>query len=221
MSEIKNAKYLQSIKNCGLFYGIDEKELAGVIKPLDGRIRKYKEGEFIITLGSELSRAGIVLDGAIESSFQNENFDNINMHDFTSGDLFAEALILNGVKESPVQVSAIKESIILFVDLNKIFEDEGNTSVKLKLAGNLARSLSKKNMIINKKIRILTQKTLREKILTYLSSSKKNEDGGYTIPLTQTALAEYLAVNRSALSREIGRMEDDGTIKYVIFRKIK
>lgn len=74
------------------------------------------------------------------------------------------------------------------------------------------KSLAKKNLILNQKVRILSQKGLRDRIIIYLSTLPKDREGVITIPFTQTALAEHLGVNRSALSREFGRMQDEGIL---------
>ena len=74
------------------------------------------------------------------------------------------------------------------------------------------KSLAKKNLILNQKVRILSQKGLRDRIIIYLSTLSKDRDGFVSIPFTQTALAEYLGVNRSALSREFGQMQDEGIL---------
>ena len=72
--------------------------------------------------------------------------------------------------------------------------------------------LARKNLILNQKVRILSQKSLRDRILIYLGTLPKDKNSFVKIPFTQTALAEYLGVNRSALSRELGRMQNEGLL---------
>ena len=214
MSEITNSEYLEALKNCQLFYGFNESELASAIQFLDGRIKKYSAGEFILLIGDAFVRAGVVLKGKIESSFQNESFDQISMHRFGRGYLFGEALVCNEIEESPVQVTAVTDSVVLFVDLKRIYSDASSSPLQFSLAENMIKSLSKKNMILNQKVRILSQKALRDRVLVYLGTLKKDKDGFVKIPFTQTALAEHLGVNRSALSRELGRMQNEGVLIY-------
>ena len=154
----------------------------------------------------------LLLKGRIESSFQNESFDQITMHRFGGGYLFGEALVINDTKISPVQVRAVENCTILFINLKAIYLSRETSPLSLKLAENLIKSLAKKNLILNLKVRILSQKGLRDKIMIYLSTLPKDKEGFITVPFTQTALAEYLGVNRSALSREFGRMQDDGIL---------
>ena len=209
---ITNQDYIYSLRKCYLFDRIKDEQLTDAIKLLNGRIRKILKDDYIVPLGGTLQNAGLLLKGKIESSFQNENFDQITMHTFTGGYMFGEALVINGAKNSPVQVRAVEDSIVLFIDLSTIYQSDTQSPLRVILAENLIKSLARKNMILNQKVRILSQKGLRDRIIIYLQTLPKDNNGYVKIPFTQTALAEYLGVNRSALSRELGRMQDEGTI---------
>lgn len=217
---ITNQDYLYSIRRCYLFDGIGDEQISNAIKLLNGRIKKIRKDSFIVKLGGKMTSAGLLLKGRIESSFQNESFDQITMHTFSDGYLFGEALVINGAKNSPVQVRAVEDSIILFIDLEMIYTVADSSPIRTLLAENLIKSLAKKNLILNQKVRILSQKSLRDRVYIYLASLPKDKNGYVKIPFTQTALAEYLGVNRSALSRELGRMQNEGVLK-VDGRKMK
>lgn len=217
---ITNQDYLYSIRRCYLFDGIGDEQISDAIKLLNGRIKKIKKDSFIVKLGGKMTSAGLLLKGRIESSFQNENFDQITMHTFSDGYLFGEALVINGAKNSPVQVRTVEDSIILLIDLEMIYTVADSSPIRTLLAENLIKSLAKKNLILNQKVRILSQKSLRDRVYIYLASLPKDKNGYVKIPFTQTALAEYLGVNRSALSRELGRMQNEGVLK-VNGRKMK
>lgn len=209
---LTNQDYIYSIRKCYLFDGIEDEQLADAIKLLNGRIKKVVNDDYIVQLGGTIQYAGLLLKGKIESSFQNENFDQITMHTFTGGYLFGEGLVINHAKNSPVQVRAVEDSVVLFIDLEMIYAAADNTPIRNILARNLIKSLAKKNLILNQKVRILSQKSLRDRIFIYLRTLPKDKDGYVRIPFTQTALAEYLGVNRSALSRELGRMQNEGLL---------
>ena len=209
---LTNQDYICSIRKCYLFDGIKDEQLADAIKLLNGRIKKVVKDDYIVQLGGTMQYAGLLLKGKIESSFQNENFDQITMHTFTGGYLFGEGLVINHAKNSPVQVRAVEDSVVLFIDLEMIYAAADNSPIRNILARNLIKSLAKKNLILNQKVRILSQKSLRDRIFIYLRTLPKDKDGYAKIPFTQTALAEYLGVNRSALSRELGRMQNEGLL---------
>lgn len=217
---ITNQDYLYSIRRCYLFDGIGDEQISDAIKLLNGQIKKIKKDSFIVKLGGKMTSAGLLLKGRIESSFQNENFDQITMHTFSDGYLFGEALVINGAKNSPVQVRTVEDSIILLIDLEMIYTVADSSPIRTLLDENLIKSLAKKNLILNQKVRILSQKSLRDRVYIYLASLTKDKNGYVKIPFTQTALAEYLGVNRSALSRELGRMQNEGVLK-VNGRKMK
>lgn len=209
---LTNQDYIYSIRKCYLFDGIKDEQLADAIKLLNGRIKKVVKDDYIVQLGGTIQYAGLLLKGKIESSFQNENFDQITMHTFTGGYLFGEGLVINHAKNSPVQVRAVEDSVVLFIDLEMIYAAAEKSPIRNILARNLIKSLAKKNLILNQKVRILSQKSLRDRIFIYLRTLSKDKDGYVRIPFTQTALAEYLGVNRSALSRELGRMQNEGLL---------
>lgn len=209
---LTNQDYIYSIRKCYLFDGIKDEQLADAIKLLNGRIKRVVKDDYVVQLGGTMQYAGLLLKGKIESSFQNENFDQITMHTFTGGYLFGEGLVINHAKNSPVQVRAVEDSVVLFIDLEMIYAAADNTPIRNILARNLIKSLAKKNLILNQKVRILSQKSLRDRIFIYLRTLPNDKDGYVRIPFTQTALAEYLGVNRSALSRELGRMHNEGLL---------
>ena len=253
---ITNKDYLLSIRKCYLFDNIKDEQLADAIKLLNGRIKKIEKDDFIVQLGGELPSAGLLLKGRIESSFQNENFDQITMHSFGGGTLFGEALVINKQRDvaynpqqpmyykkftdnshvqtrrlsdvddyavpskaaltagapSPVQVRAVEDCIVMFIDLSVIYHSDIQSPIRVILSETLIKSLARKNLILNQKVRILSRKSLRERILFYLGTLPKDKNGYVKIPFNKTVLAEYLGVNRSALSRELGRMRDEGIL---------
>ena len=149
---LTNQDYIYSIRKCYLFDGIEDEQLIDAIKLLNGRIKKVIKDDYIVQLGGTIQYAGLLLKGKIESSFQNENFDQITMHTFTGGYLFGEGLVINHAKNSPVQVRAVEDSVVLFIDLEMIYAAADNSPIRNILAGNLIKSLAKKNLILNQKV---------------------------------------------------------------------
>ena len=161
---ITNQEYLYSIRKCYLFDGIKDEQLTEAIKLLNGRIRKVEKDDFIVQLGGVLRNAGLLLKGKIESSFQNENYDQITMHTFGGGYLFGEAIVINSAKNSPVQARAVEDSIVLFIDLSAIYQSEIASTLRMILAENLIKSLARKNLILNQKVRMAYRMLLYRKM---------------------------------------------------------
>ncbi len=214
MKIMKNyTPYYSIISKTRLFSGIPENHFDSVLNFLHASVRSYQKEELILRLGDPLLYSGIVLSGTVEGSFISENYNKINMNHFTPGRSFAEALACVHTKHSPVQLSALHDCEIMFLDLSAILSNEScECAYKHQLSINLIQILASQNVFSNLKLRIMSQKALRDRILIYLHNLIPDENGMVSVPFTQTALAEFLGVNRSALSRELGRMQDEGLI---------
>ena len=152
-----------------------------------------------------------MLSGEIECSYQDEAFNKFNMNHFGAGELFGENMVCAEIARSPMQVIAVSDCAIMFLDLRVLYNSESACKYRAELLGNLLRIHSAKNIFLNQKIRILSTKSLRDRIICYLRTLP-NQDGKTALPFSKTALAEFLCVNRSALSRELGRMQSEGII---------
>ena len=199
-------EYIFALKRCPIFEGIRPEEYDKILKILPNRIRKYQKDECIIHFYDEISSFGIVIEGSVKGLFLNDRYDEIDITSFKTGMIFAEAIACNKMP-SPIEVVALEKTIVLFIDVNELFDNKD--SLIMKMHSNLTRSLSNKNSFLNYKVRLLSQKTTREKIIMYISSLPQNDNNYHVLDLNQIKLASYLGVNRSALSREISNMIKD------------
>ncbi|MDO5156888.1 MAG: Crp/Fnr family transcriptional regulator [Eubacteriales bacterium] len=208
--------YWNDIIDSPLFTAIAQEHIEDMIDYLDGTIKKYKKNETIIHVGDEFRRCGILLDGSLEVSYDTNRFEKHNVNHFYPGQIFGESLALKGIPHSPVQVSALTDSIILFIDLRKLMLSTDrcnkNCLYNHQLILNLMDRMAEQNIFSNLKLRILGQKSLRDRIMIYLTHLHADNPAGAKIPFSQTSLAEFLGVNRSALARELGRMQDEGIL---------
>ena len=198
--------------NCGLFDGIPEESHDDALKYLRASRRFFMKGEIIQHIGNEFRCAGLVLEGVIECSYLDSDFSKYNMNHFTAGELFGESMLCAGVVESPMQISALTDCVIMFMDFRVLYDSAMKYEYSMMIAVNLIRIISAQNFFMNQKVRILSRKDIRSKILAYLHSLKPDENGIIRLPFTKSALSEFLCVNRSALSSELGRMTQDGII---------
>jgi len=206
-------KYWNVITSNPLFAGIPHKYIDKMIESLDGNINQYRKNATIIHIGDEFRKCGILLDGLLEVSYDTNQFEKHNVNHFQPGQIFGESLALKGMPNSPVQVSALADSVVLFIDLRKLMLSpnrcDKNCLYNHQLILNLMGRMAEQNIFTNLKLRILGQKSLRDRIMIYLTHMHADNPAGATIPFSQTALAEFLGVNRSALARELGRMQDE------------
>ena len=216
-TSISYKNYFDVLINCPLFEAIPQDKINETITFLHGKTKFYRKGEFIVNHGDPFHYAGIILSGKIEISYTDNQFHKLSMIHFIAPDVFGEALALKKISYSPIQVEAVSDSIILFIDLHYLLVSEecccSACAFNHRLLLNLTNRIVTQNLFSNLKLRILSQKTLRDKILIYLQSIQPDAVNVRTIPFSQTTLAEFLSVNRSALSRELGRMQDEGILQ--------
>lgn len=205
--------YNSVISRTRLLDGIPESHYNEVFRYLQASIRRYEKDELILCLGEPVLFSCIVLDGVVEGSFISENYNKININQFETGRSFGEALACVQTPHSPIQLRALTNCAILQLNLCQIFTDApSDCKYYQTLSKNLIQILASQNVFSNLKLRIANQRVLRDRILMYLHSLVPDTKGYIHVPFTQTALAEFLGVNRSALSRELGNMQDDGLI---------
>ena len=201
--------------NAPVFNNVSEKEIIE-IKHL-GYMRQccFKRGSAIFNMGEQIDELGIILSGNVII----ENIDlcgNKSILSFISqGQVFAETYALCHEKMM-VNVIACEDCEILFLNLKFI----NNTAAVShawhnKIVNNLLTVTAHKNLLLSNRIFCTSPKTIRERLLTYLSyQSIIHESMSFTIPFNRQQLADYLNLDRSALSKELGRMRDDGLLSF-------
>ncbi len=208
-----NHQQMTTLSHTSLFRQISDCDLESALDFLQAELHTYQKDEVLLHLGNPIQYSGIVLSGTVEGSFISDSYDKINMNHFEEGRSFAEALASIPVRHSPIQLKALTDCTILWLNIRNLFS---NTlfvyPYQQQLTMNLMRILASQNVFSNLKLRIASEKSLRNRLLVYLHSLTPDHNGNLHIPFSRTALAEFLGVNRSALSREIGRMCDEGLI---------
>lgn len=212
MNENVVKQYSKLLQNCSLFRNIPEESYYEALNYLRGRKKHFKKGEFILHIGNKIRHAGLVLKGTIECSFQDADFNKFNMNHLSEGDLFGESMACAEVIHSPMQIFAVTDCTVLFLDYSVLYNESLKYEYRTQLLVNLIRNFSRQNFFLNQKVRILSQKDLRNKILMYLNGIQSDEEGKRKIPFSKTALAEFLCANRTALSRELSHMIHEGVL---------
>lgn len=135
---------------------------------------------------------------------------------FTKGQLFGESYAC--MEKMPLMVSAVaaEKSQILFIDAFRVFKTCSSAcEFHQRLIVNLVSILAGKNLVLTRKIEHISKKTIRGKVLAYLSDEAGRQGGsGVELPFNRQELADYLCVDRSALSAELSRMQKEGLISY-------
>ena len=198
-----------------LFDGIPEEGLLDLVNALGGELKHYAAGENIMRMGRAPIVTGIILTGAVEVSFLNENADQIDMNIFEAGKSFGETMEGANLAASRMFVKALHDTLILRLQFRQIYRLASCPDPHLwRFTLNMLRRISAKGIFYQHKIRIMGQKSIRAKLSVYFQSLTCTADGLMQRDMNQTQLARYLGVERSALSREMSHLRDEGIIDY-------
>jgi len=203
-------------KRIALFDGISETDLGGMLHCLGTASKDYKKGSYILMAGDPLTYVGIVLSGQA-TVFKTDLLGNRTvLGALTPPHLFAETFACAGVKTSPVTVEAMTDVTVLLLSFDRILHTCSSCcSHHSALIHNMLRIVAQKNMALNEKLDHMARKTTRQKIASYLlDQATRFGSRRFEIALDRQALADYLSVNRSALSRELSRMNEEGAVDY-------
>lgn len=203
-------------QECPLFTGVAESELAALLDCLQAKQLHYEKDEFILLAGNPVTDVGIVLSGSVQI-IQEDIWGNRSiLAHISPGGLFAEAFSCAVTKQSPVSVRANESSDILLINYQKIITVCSSACVfHSRLISNMLRVLASKNIMLTKKLEFVTQRSTREKVLSYLSEcALKADSKDFSIEYSRQELADYLSVDRSALSRELAQMKKEGVLDY-------
>jgi CRP-like cAMP-binding protein len=208
--------HLATLATCRLFAGIDAGNLEAMLACLGASHRSYARGEFIYRAGDAAHSVGVVLSGAVHV-VQEDYWGNRSLVAYVEpGAPFAEAFASAEVAAMPVSVVAADKSEVLLLDYSRIITTCSSAcNFHARLVRNMMGILARKNVQLTRKIEHVTQRSTREKVLSYLSGRALAAGrAGFDIPLNRQELADYLAVDRSALSAELSRMQAEGLIRY-------
>lgn len=202
--------------NIELFSGISESDMLSLLKCLGINTKSYKKNSMIIPFETKITSIGIVLDGNIEVMREDINGNKIIISKLSVNDIFAETIVCAGIDKSPVAVMATSNCEVLFIPFEKVLSTCANTChFHKQLIQNMLKVIAKKNILLNMQIDLLGKKTTREKLLTYLRTQMEIvKNSKFLIPYNRNELADFLCVDRSAMSRELCKMRDDGIIKF-------
>ena len=204
------------LKKSQLFHGVSEEELASLVKCLGCSYKDYKKGETIYHAGDFVHEIGVIMNGSIHI-IKDDAWGNSNIiAEIITGEMFAESIVCSGVNVLPVTVTAADDTLVCIINFQRIIMTCSSVCVfHTMLIRNMIGMFARKNIMLAEKMEHITKRTTREKLLSYLSEqSKLKGSTGFEIPFDRQGLADYLSVERSALSAEMSRLKAAGIINY-------
>lgn len=208
-------KYFEVLKNSPLFSGISDENLTDILSCLDAKILSFDKNKMIFEEGSPAEYIGILLSGEIQI-IRDDYYGNRNIiAHIEPGNLFGEVFACSDIETYPVGAVATKPSAIIFLDCRRITTSCCNAChFHARLINNLLSIVAKKSIMLNQKIELLSKRTTREKLLSYLlSEAKRQNSSEFTIPFDRQGLADYLQVERSAMAAEISKLVKEKIIE--------
>lgn len=208
-------KYLGILQSCPLFQGIKVEELEAMLECLGASVKSFSRKQTILAEGDPARYIGIVLTGSAQI-VQVDYYGNRNILGGAGpGELFGESFACAQVEALPVSVVAGDSAQIMLIDCRRIIGTCGNSCLfHQRVIYNLMKVTAMKNLAFHQKIQIASKRTTREKLMAYLlMQAKLAGSKSFRIPYDRQELADYLAVDRSGLSAEIGKLCREGVIK--------
>lgn len=209
--QIKNTGRIAS---CPLFRDLNEEEIRNAAEFFHAASRKYAKGESLKYPGEKLGFFGFVLSGNVEVYMDDIDGNHLVMAYAEEGDTFGESLCYLG-KPNPVGIVAVSDCEILQMDCGSFGKTAKAGGAEQKYLSRFITMLASRTLVMNSRIQTLSRLTIREKLLTFFAQQETVTAGkNFEIPMDREHLASYLGVNRSALSRELSRMKEEGLIDY-------
>lgn len=207
--------YFNILKSVELFKDIAGTELESMLKCLGAEVKEVSRGVIILLAGDKSQYVGVVLTGQLLIFKEDYDGNRLLVDAVTPGEIFAEVLCCADVLESPETVIADIHSTIMQMSFSRILHTCPNAcSHHIKLIENMLRLISNKNLLLQERLEIANLKTIRAKVVRYLESFQPQQGCNITIPFNREELANFLCVERSALSHELSKMKKDGLIDY-------
>lgn len=208
--------YIDQICQMQIFHGINPSELDNMLSCLNSFTKSYQKGEFILLADEPVPCVGVVLVGVVQL-LKEDIWGNKAIFAITrSGDLFGETFVCSNNVSTSISFWAASDTEVLFLPFERVLHTCNMACVfHHRLIENMMTMVAQKNMLLMEKIDITSKKTLREKILTYLSLQAQHSGSQYIeVPMGRIELADYLCADRSALTRELSSMKRDGLLDY-------
>ena len=209
-------KYIGILKKTKLFSGVEENDIEAMLSCLGACLRHYRKGEYVIHAGERVDKISVLVEG--ELHVQNDDYwgNRSIVSRVGVGEMFGEAYTVADGDTITNDVVAQSDSAVMLFDVNRILcVCSSACTFHSAVVRNLFVAISEKNRRLVSKMGHITKRSTREKLLSYLSGeAKRNGSSSFSIPFNRQQLADFLSVDRSAMSAELCRMRDEGIISF-------
>ncbi len=204
------------LKNSIIFKGVDGKELEKAFETVPLLEKSYVKNQIMINQGEPVSHIGILKKGSAISVKYHLDGNSQILRLYQEGEVFSLDTVNTSLATSPATLISQTDSAVIYLPYAKLIGDHSlSEPAKEKIMSNCSMILSNELIRLMYKIDVLSKRTLRERILTYLSLiGERSGETCFDIGMNQEQFAQYLCVNRSVLSNELNKMRKLGLIDY-------
>lgn len=209
-------KYIEILKRTQMFSGVGEDEITSMLSCLGARQKSYKRGEYVLRQGEHLGDILVLAEGKLHIQKDDYWGNRSILGQVAVGEMFGESYVAPDSGVLPNDVIAIEDSTVIFFDVKRIITT-CPTACRFHalVTQNMFFAISEKNRKLVQKLGHMSKRSTREKLISYLSEeAKKQRSGSFTIPFNRQQLADFLSVDRSAMSNELCKMRDEGLIEF-------
>ena len=195
-----------------IFEGIEEEDIKKILKCFDAKTRTFKKDRTIVTNIINIKMIGIILEGTANVERYDDNGKRSIIEKVEKNSVFGEVFSRLG---SDISVIATSDCEVLFIEYEHLIKRCKKGCIYHSiLTNNVLQLLSKKIVDLNKRLEILSKRTIRDKLLSYFELlANNNPKRSFNLPFTYTDLADYLSIDRSAMMREIKNLKEEGFIE--------
>ena len=209
-------KYIPVLTRTKLFWGVGEEDIASLLSCLGARKKEYRKGEYILREGEHISDIFILVEGKIHIQ-KDDYWGNRSILSVISvGEMFGEGYAAPESGALLNDVVAVEDSSVIFFDVKRILTTCSSACrFHNMIVQNMFFAISDKNRKLVQKLGHMSGRTTRAKLISYLSEEAKRQgSSAFTVPFNRQQLADYLCVDRSAMSNELCKMRDEGMIEF-------
>ena len=208
--------FIPLLKRTKLFADVGDEDISSMITCLGASLRTYRRGEYVLRQGERISDILVLVEGSLHIQKDDYWGNRSILGHIGVGEIFGEAYAASESGTLLNDVVAMEDSSVFFFDVKRVITTCSSACRFHSLVvQNLFFAISEKNRSLVQKLDYVSRRTTREKLISYLSEEAKKQNSAYiTIPFNRQQLADYLSVDRSAMSNELCKMRDDGLLEF-------
>lgn len=209
-------KYVSILKRTQLFAGVGDEEITSMLSCMGARLGNYKKGEYVLRQGEHLNDIFVLVEGKLHI-LRDDYWGNRSILGLIAvGEMFGEAYVAPESGSVLNDVVAVEDSTVISFNVNRVITTCSSACrFHAMVVQNMFFSISEKNRKLVQKLGHMSKRSTREKLISYLSEEAgRQNSSSFTIPFNRQQLADFLSVDRSAMSNELCKMRDEGLLKF-------